>query len=700
MVKLRVVLSLIFSTNRLLHNHYALAFEDDEGIVRIGLTGRPGDFDLNSLPPPELDHELINSDQLIKHNELATSTRQSNAPEDLPQQFITPRPHTPQDFQNQNIPSTSTSGVANKLPTPPKTKPRLNDAELQRASKETRTKILNLLRSAPAIEREKILRNAVQSSLDPRFNSGLKRGGQDYQVDSGKKLHQDVDYRNDPRFRIRNLQDDKPIPLPSAASIFYADRMLGKISTWLRFDTVHKYHSWKSIWTRQTILPFVYHIMICNPSYYMWERIEKITIRLLKTYHLHYIHGKPDYDREALTRFLLWHTKIMSHVASLSDLIELPARSLGQNLELPRARVSPVPRIIISLLGTSEYELYTSVSYRRFRNDHLIRYIDKAWKEDVEKHYPGGMDKSDSQSSVWVKWNSKSEQIYQNTHTFKWPVISNEQFFKYKNLPVLLVREETALRNYLEGSNLNDFVTYHSKDFLEMLKHIQNPKKPALRTKIDELDMYYGLNYFLNSYQDHSEEEKISATKHYSLDLLAEFLNQDPESEEFQRFWTWYEGYKQHRLINNGQKKKSIALKKQMEQMEQSSKKRVSREKATPEEDQPQKKRSLCPHAKINWLASLAIEGPVHLHPVMQGISKELGRSTDTARVIWIISAIVDRIAILVLWFAMPGCEKKISLTIDHMDPNHHLSNMRGINITSLDMAQDHRINKVANIHV
>ncbi|KAH9821534.1 hypothetical protein DFH28DRAFT_923047 [Melampsora americana] len=298
-------------------------------------------------------------------------------------------------------------------------------------------------------------------------------------------------------------------------------------------------------------------------------------MRVWKVYHTKYIHQRPTYNKENLARFLVWHTEVMSHVARSSDLIEQPARLPDQTLTLPRPKFSSVPRMVGALLGTAEYTRYTSLISR------------KARVESFEQYYPGRRYEYDSQSSLWVKWNSKSEEIYHNAQNIHWPLETNELIEKDKNIPVLLVREESRLFDYVEGSNIRDFVSNHSEDFLQMSKYIQSPNGSKLRSKIDDKELVYGLNYFLNIYQEHYKEPKVPAEKEYSLDLLSDFLEQDPESEEFEQFWSRLQIYKESRLLNNRHKQKSLAL--QKEKIQNS--KRVSREEEIQEKDQRRKKR-------------------------------------------------------------------------------------------------------------
>ncbi|KAH9814987.1 hypothetical protein DFH28DRAFT_1027534 [Melampsora americana] len=580
MLNLRVGFSLSFLTFVLLTCTSAL---QDDHAVQLGLTGQPGCFDLNSLPKTDIVDGLDTSNQVEKQAELGRTTQKSSVPESL-EHVIISRTHTPDDFQAQDISSTSNFGIHDELEDLPRRSAWSNQiVELYKVTK-SQNKISKVFQSAPAIEQERILEDSTEHLT--RFASGSNKIKK---ANSKTVLNQDHDHHKDIRFRIRSFQDHVPIPLVASASIFYTERTLGRFCNFLETDTLHKYPSWTSVWTRQTISPFVYFVMTCNPSYYMWERIEDITMRVWKVYHAKYIHQKPTYNKENLAQFLVWHTEVMSHVARSSDLIEQSARPRDQTLNLPRPKFSSVPRMVSALLGTAEYKRYTSSISRKVRNYHLNRYVGKDWNKDAKKYYPGRRYGYDSQSSLWVKWNLKSEEIYQNAHNIHWPLETNELIEKDKNVPVLLVREDSRLFNDVEGSNIRDFVTKHSEDFLQMSKYIQRPKRSKLRSIINEEEVVYGLNYFLNLYQEHYKDQKVPEEKEYSLDLLSEFLEQDPESKEFGQFWSRLEIYKRSRLLDNRQKKKLLVLK----QGKIQNSKRVSREEEIQEKDQPRKKRVL-----------------------------------------------------------------------------------------------------------
>ncbi|EGG06199.1 uncharacterized protein MELLADRAFT_106882 [Melampsora larici-populina 98AG31] len=555
-----VELLMILLISALLHG--TLAVQDNPLVVEHGLTGQPGFFDLNSLPEPEIEHELVNTNQVIQQTELETTRHQSSAPV-VAEHGIISRPHIPYDFQDQGIPSKSTVEIDDKLYTSRKRKLRINyEFKIQMATEAIWHKISKLFPCIPANERDDFLRISMKDLLYPYFDLGSPGRVEAEKIQSERVV--DEDNGTDIRFRLRSFQDVIPVPLLAAASISYAEKMLGDMSKWLRFDTAHNYVSWSGIWNRRTILPFVYFIMLCNPSYYMWERIEKITIRVWKAYYVEYIHGKPDYDIEVFSRFLLWHTEVMSHVARSSDLTEPPAESLVENLDASHSRASPITRIIRVLLRTTEYETYTSEASRNPRNQHLNRYLEKGWKEDEKKNYPTGKHESNSKSSLWGHWNAKSDQIERNTPNFHWPQIPNDLIETSKNLPVLLVREESILYQHVQGSSLSDFVTYHSKDFLDMMKHIHNPKRPELRSKFTEQDMYHALTYHLNFPDQYLPKESIpkETQTRYSLDLVSEFLDQDPESPKFRSFWSYFHLYKWNRSVNTTRKRKSMALRK------------------------------------------------------------------------------------------------------------------------------------------
>ncbi|KAH9821536.1 hypothetical protein DFH28DRAFT_882830 [Melampsora americana] len=572
MLSLRVGFSLIFLTFVLLTCTSAL---QDDHAVQLGLTGQPGCFDLNSLPQTEIVDELDSSNQVAKQAELGKTSQQSSVPETLGHVIIS-RTHIPDDFQAQDMPSTSNCGIHDKSEHLPKGLAGINQiVELHKINK-SQNKISKIFQSAPAIEQERILEGPTENLTRSASGSNKIK-----KANSKTVLNQEYDYHQDIRLRIRSFQDHVPIPLVASASIFYTKRMLGRFFTFLETDTAHNYSSWTSVWTTQAILPFVYFVMTCNPSYYMWEWIEDITMRVWKVYQAKYIHQKPTYNTENLAQFLVWHTEVMSHVARSSDLIEQPARLPDQTLKLPRPKFASVPRMVGALLGTAEFKRYTSTISHVPRNYHLNKYIEKGLKEDFTKYYPGTRYKYDSQSSLWVKWNSKSEEIYQNAQNIHWPLVTSELIEKDKNIPVLLVREQSQLFDYVEGSNIRDFVSNHSEDFLQLSKYIQSPKRSKLRSKINEEEVIYGLTL--------QEIPKFSRRKKNSLNLLSAFLEQDPESNEFGQFWSRLQIYKRSRLLDNRQKKKSLLLK----QGKIHNNKRVSREEEIQEKDQPRKKQVL-----------------------------------------------------------------------------------------------------------
>ncbi|EGF97314.1 uncharacterized protein MELLADRAFT_70070 [Melampsora larici-populina 98AG31] len=568
-VNFRIVLSLILIKCELLR--HTLAFQDDQVLVQDSLKAHSGYFDLNKLPQQEMEHESVNSNQVFKHIGLETSGHQSSASRDvnLPQDVIISRPHLSHDVQTQDTPRTSNFRIRDKSVIS-SSQPR--ESDLQSAIKEIRIKLINLLRFTPENDMETILHSSVKDLLDPQYLLGFQMSVKDNLVGLERVSDDKVEY--DMKVKIRNFQTLTPIAIPAAVSLFYANRLLQKMGEYLMYDEAYRSGAWIKLWNTSTILPFVYFIISCNPSYYMWERIENIAVSAFKAYDELYVLKNSAYDKEDLTRFLLWNTELMHYAARSSDLIESPTETY-QPRYLSRTKASPISRILAALLRKPEYEQYTSSKLRVSRREHLTRYIQRCWKSDLEKGYPRKRDGSDSKNSLWDDWMSKSEEIGKTSQKIYWSSMRNDLIGRGNNSPILLVRTAAELSPISKESESNRLFSHHSEEFKEMLDNIQNPIRPKLRLMKRDQDIFHGLSYFLKKHSKRNFRTEANTSEN-SLDLLSEFLEQDPQSARFVTFWSEFNIYKNDLVYRRNARSKGEASR---NADNPNKKRRVSREK-------------------------------------------------------------------------------------------------------------------------
>ncbi|EGG08210.1 uncharacterized protein MELLADRAFT_62022 [Melampsora larici-populina 98AG31] len=333
------------------------------------------------------------------------------------------------------------------------------------------------------------------------------------------------------RFHLHN-----PDKMCSAAAAHFTQDLIETLK--IRYQAQSKLSlspTWevgKEMWTSDSLLPFVYFVVSCNPDLKIWVRIKEVTMNTLKVYHKQCVITKSCFDQEKLAQFLLWHTNVIYQIAQLGPKIKSsPEDKRKISLHLTSSGLSTLARIV--------YLIYADKTFASFmRNSHtrlvmLKRHVSQTFEDDYQKGYPEISTKNKVHGSVWKNWIIKSLEIRNKAENIQWPKVPKSQISDTE--PILFLKADLNNDIRMKMNNeVSEFISQWEMDFKNTMKIIKTSQSgnsgfPSVSIK----DFCRGIQMFLK--QAHN-----TRTSKLQVTLFSEFLHQDSQESFYVEFWNHF----------------------------------------------------------------------------------------------------------------------------------------------------------------
>ncbi|KAH9821946.1 hypothetical protein DFH28DRAFT_1104283 [Melampsora americana] len=337
-----------------------------------------------------------------------------------------------------------------------------------------------------------------------------------------------------------------PDKMCSAAALhFTKDLMQNMEKKYLLRNKQSKYPTWdagQQLWTPNTLLPFVYFVVSCNPNMRIWEHIKNVTAYTLKVYHHCCAKAKNCSDQEKLAQFLLWHTDVIYHITKLGPKIESSGGEIKKisSLKLTTPGLSPLARTFSLIHSDEAYENFMQSTARKHHT--LERYVSKTFENDYQKGYPNYNTNQRQHVPVWKDWKEKSYKITITADNVQWPILHSE---RNDSEPILLLSGEIEDDMRLQkDKTMFDFIKMWRFDFkrtMKFTKMSQSEKSnfPPYSVK----DFSRGIHTFLQE-KNHAKRSK------FQVNLFSEFIHQDSQTKFYTDFWIHFEALENKKLKN------------------------------------------------------------------------------------------------------------------------------------------------------
>ncbi|KAG0141082.1 hypothetical protein CROQUDRAFT_136337 [Cronartium quercuum f. sp. fusiforme G11] len=176
-----------------------------------------------------------------------------------------------------------------------------------------------------------------------------------------------------------------------------------------------------NIWTVKTVIPFVYFLVLQNPSLGLWRRIEKIAAHLFRTYHEIYLQPDQNLNQIQLTKFLMWYTEIFHQISNPK--FDFPMQNenqdMGTSARLPQG-INPIARCFILL----HVQKFHSSMFSFGKTRPLVAFSNsffELWKNDDEKGFPGKNYKVNGEWIIGNHWEQASSKILESAENVTLP---------------------------------------------------------------------------------------------------------------------------------------------------------------------------------------------------------------------------------------------------------------------------------------
>ncbi|KAH9813556.1 hypothetical protein DFH28DRAFT_332216 [Melampsora americana] len=342
---------------------------------------------------------------------------------------------------------------------------------------------------------------------------------------------------------IQKFYLHQPDKMCSAAALHFTLDLITTLKyRYLSWQGQADYPTWEvgqTLWTPNTLLPFVYLVLSCNPPLSIWEKIKYLTSYILIVYHQWSLEARNCSNQEKTVRFLLWHTDVFFHIAQLAPKIKASQADMIElsSLELMSPGLSTLARHFSLVYSDELFQKFMQSSGHKACM--LRRHVSKTFEGDFDKGYPNTNNNQKLDGSVWDNWIEKSYQIRKTAKKVQWP----KNFDSQRSDDYLILFVNGELENDMkvkQNHRVFQFIEQQKVDFektIEFLKTSQ-PKKsgfPPYSIK----DFSRGIHMFLK------EQIKKKSSK-FQVTLFSDFIHQD--SEDYSNFWSHFEVLEHKRL--------------------------------------------------------------------------------------------------------------------------------------------------------
>ncbi|KAH9821940.1 hypothetical protein DFH28DRAFT_882859 [Melampsora americana] len=285
------------------------------------------------------------------------------------------------------------------------------------------------------------------------------------------------------------------------------------------------------IWTTNTLLPFVYYVVSCNPTLRIWENIKHVTAHILKFYHRWYV---------------------TYHIAKVGTNTNLSQgdKITQMDRQLTVSGLSTLARNFLIIHNDEAFKNFSQ--HAKTRLYMLSRHVTKIFEGDYSRGYPYSQSNSQKNGSVWDSWTKRSLHIRNKSVDVPWPKVFD--FQRCDSEPILFVNGDHEINLLVEKNNkMAVFIHQWEMDFkrtMEFIRTSQLPKSnlPALSVQ----DFCRAIHTFMS-------EQNPAKTHKYQVTTFCEFLHQDSQDKFYAKFWAHFEFLEDKKLTQALRQRKSVA---------------------------------------------------------------------------------------------------------------------------------------------
>ncbi|KAH9824147.1 hypothetical protein DFH28DRAFT_1077924 [Melampsora americana] len=341
----------------------------------------------------------------------------------------------------------------------------------------------------------------------------------------------------------------------SAAAFHFTLDLIKTISIKYQNDKA----SWevaRQIWTTETLLPFVYFILTCNPNLRLWKRIKVLTAAILKNYHSWSIEENTISNQEKLANFILWQTEVTYHILKMSPNVRSSQESeMKSTSEIMVQKLSTLARIFYVIHTDDALEAFMAspTSCRRI----LKRHVSETFEGDYKLGYPTSGSNQDQHGSVWERWKTKSAEITRIAQDVQWPSFQNP--VQSGSEPVLFMNGEIENEIVInKDPQVSQFIQKWESEFMHTMRLVKPwQSKNLIFTSITLKDISHGIHRFSKDWFPKRRKIYDLAGKcKYEVTLLSIFLQQDSQDKMFSDFWKYFAVVESQRTTDSKKRKK------------------------------------------------------------------------------------------------------------------------------------------------
>lgn len=294
----------------------------------------------------------------------------------------------------------------------------------------------------------------------------------------------------------------------------------------------------EKIWTKQTLIPFVYGLLLKNPLFGIWKRTMKLTCYILVYYHKEYLHSTGSIDQDSIAIFLVCHAKMLHEICDVEIRSkELTSKMKDQLKKFAKRYKYKEPHkwicdIFLLIHDHERFEMKFIKNHTQYRTRVVSGYVANLWRSHIE-HISEPYQRKNQENSVFKKWIEKSNQIEEVFGRVEIPHARCLVNRKYMDRPVLLTWESSLFTNGCVSPDRRISEIWQPQ-FEYLHSSSENNKPSPVHSKYGIHGVSHGLHYFMHK---HSMDHSLSSVSSFDPKLIASFYGCIRSGDDSKLFW-------------------------------------------------------------------------------------------------------------------------------------------------------------------
>lgn len=330
----------------------------------------------------------------------------------------------------------------------------------------------------------------------------------------------------------------------AAASVIFTKELASEI-----MDSAETLMSWedrvvvKKIWTTQTLLPFVYCLLLRNPWYGTWKRIITATSYIILHYHVYYLTSKDSIENDSVAIFLLWHMKMlhemcdpaMFQIQTLETKNEMEKFSKRYKARDPHNWICDIFHVIHD---QERFKLKFKKNHMRYRSKFVSGYVWNLQRSHIEQK--NGLYQKDNQEiSVFKNWMGNSYVIQEICSKV---AIIDENYLINKTYQDESILHRWGFSSLEYGSNVTEksFDDKWKVEFRSLNAFFQKNQPIPLYVENGIHGISLGLSYFIHK---HHQTHNLELKPTFDPRIISRFYECLRSKDSAEAFWEELRAY-------------------------------------------------------------------------------------------------------------------------------------------------------------